>query len=104
MFQELCIASGDVVQLILCVYTYYVVESPLFYNNHTNHEGDIIMIPNLIMGTHQATPWEVHYSPSHIKTLQYIANQFPSCFFTIIVDGKHIIGLTTMVPFAYEYF
>jgi hypothetical protein len=71
MFQELCIANGDVVQLIPCVYTFYVFESPLFYNNH-NHESDITMIPNLIMGTHQATLWEVHYSLSHTLKLYNI--------------------------------
>jgi hypothetical protein len=71
MFQELCIASGDVVQFIPCVYTFYVFESSLFYNNH-NHEGDIIMIPNLIMGTHQVTSWEVHYSLSHTLKLYNI--------------------------------
>lgn len=45
MFQELCIASENVIQLIPCVYTFYVFESLLFYN-HLNHEGDITMIPN----------------------------------------------------------
>jgi hypothetical protein len=71
MFQELYIASGDVVQPIPCVYTFYVFQSLLFYNNH-NYEGDITMIPNLIMGTHQTTPWEVHYSPSHTLELYNI--------------------------------
>lgn len=71
IFQELCIASEDVVQLIPCVYTFYVFESPLFYNNH-NHERYIIMIPSLIMVTHQVTPWEVDYSPSHTLKLYNI--------------------------------
>jgi hypothetical protein len=59
IFQNLCAASGDVIQLILFVCAFYAFKSPLFYN-HRNHEGDVIIIPSA-MGTCQGDPLAGHY-------------------------------------------
>jgi hypothetical protein len=54
IFQKLCGASGDIIQLIPFVHAFYAFEYPLFYN-HRNHEGDVTIIP-FAMGIHQGDP------------------------------------------------
>jgi hypothetical protein len=44
IFQELCASSGDIIQLIPFVHTFYALESFVFYNHH-NRESDVIIIP-----------------------------------------------------------
>jgi len=44
IFQELCVASEDIIQLIPFDCSFYAFESPLFYN-HCNHDGDFMVIP-----------------------------------------------------------
>jgi hypothetical protein len=60
IFQKLCVASGDIIQLIPFVCAFYVFESPLFYS-HCNFESDVTIIP-FVMGIHQGDPWGGHYS------------------------------------------
>jgi hypothetical protein len=60
IFQELCVADGDIIQLIPFVLAFYAFEYFLFYN-HRNREGDVTIIP-FAMGTRQGDPLGGHYS------------------------------------------
>jgi len=59
IFQELCVTSGDIIQLILFVCAFYAFEFPMFYS-HCNHEADVIIIP-FAMVPYQGDPWGGHY-------------------------------------------
>jgi hypothetical protein len=59
IFQKLHATSENIIQFIPFVRTFYVVESPLFYNHH-NHESDVTFI-SFAMGTHQGDPLRGHY-------------------------------------------
>jgi hypothetical protein len=48
IFQELRVASGDIMEFIPFVCAFYAFEFPLFYN-HCNCEGDVTSSP---------LPWE----------------------------------------------
>jgi hypothetical protein len=63
IFQELRVATGDIIQLIPFVHAFYAFESPLFYGHH-NHECDVTIIPST-MGTCQNDPLGgiIHFSP-----------------------------------------
>jgi hypothetical protein len=54
IFQELCVTSKDITQLIPFVCAFYAFEFLLFYKHH-NRESDIIVIP-FAMRTHQGDP------------------------------------------------
>jgi hypothetical protein len=91
IFQELHVASGDIVQLIPFVHAFYAFEFPLFYSHH-NREGDVIVILSA-MGTHQDDALgKTLFALAHFKALCSIASHFPSCLFPSIADNTHIIG------------
>jgi hypothetical protein len=74
----------------------------LFYS-HCNHEGDVIIIP-FAMGFRQGDPLGgTLFALTHFKTLCSIANHFLFCLFPSIIDDTHIIGLPSIVSFAYEH-
>jgi len=54
IFQELQVASGNIMQLIPFVHAFYAFEFPLFYNHH-NCDDNVVVIPSA-MGTHQGDP------------------------------------------------
>jgi hypothetical protein len=51
IFQELRVASGDIIQFIPIVCAFYAFESPLFHI-HRNHVGEVMVISST-MGTRQ---------------------------------------------------
>ncbi len=106
IFQELCVASGGIMQLIPFIrafYAFYAFEYLLFYNHH-NHEGDVIVIP-FAMGICLNNPLEwALYALTHFRVLNFIANHFPSCLFPSIIDDTHITGPLFIVSCAYEHF
>ncbi len=103
IFQELCVASGDIIQLILFVHAFYAFESPLFYSHH-NCDGDVIIIP-FAMGTYQGDPLGgALFALVHFKALCSIASHFPSCLFPSITYDIHIIDPPSIVSFTFELF
>jgi hypothetical protein len=107
-FQELCVAGGDITQLIPFVCAFYAFESPLFYN-HCNHEGDVIVIPST-MGMCQGDPWGggggwgALFILTLFRALHFTINHFPSYLFPSIIDDIHIIGPPSIVSTIYEHF
>jgi hypothetical protein len=80
IFQELCIASEDIIQLIPFLCAFYTFKSPLFYSQH-NHEGDIMVILFAI-GIHQSDPLGgVLFVLIHFKALHFTTNCFPFVYF-----------------------
>jgi hypothetical protein len=103
IFQKLCATSRDIIQFIPFVHTFYAFESPLF-NNHHNHEGDVIVIPST-MGIYQGDPLGgALFTLAHFSTLRSITNCFPSCVFPSIIDSIHIINPPSIISSTYEHF
>jgi len=103
IFQKNYVASGDIIQFIPFVHTFYAFESPLIYNPH-NHEGDVIFIP-FAMGIHQGDLLgRALFTLAHFKALCFTTHHFPFCLFPSIVDDIHIIGPISIVSFGYEHF
>jgi hypothetical protein len=103
IFQSFCATSGDIIQLIPFVHTFYAFESPLFYN-HCNREGDVTIIPSM-MGTCQNDPLKrALLTLAHFRALCSIVSHFPSCLFPSIKDGTHIISPPSIVSSTYEHF
>jgi hypothetical protein len=68
IFQELCVACGDILELILFVHAFYAFELPLFYIHH-NHESDVIIIP-FVKGTYQGDPLgKILFALTHFRAL-----------------------------------
>jgi hypothetical protein len=104
IFQELHVASGDIIQLIPFVHAFYAFESPLFYN-HRNHGSDVTITPSA-MGIRQGDPWGggALFTLAHFRALHSIMNHFPYCLFPSIANDTHIIGPFSIVSYAYEHF
>jgi len=103
IFQELCVTSGDIIQLILFVRAFYAFESPLFYSHH-NCDGDVIVIPS-IMGTCQGDPLGgALFALIDLKKLYFTFNHFPSYLFPSIIDDIHIIDPLSIISSTYEHF
>jgi hypothetical protein len=102
IFQELCVANGDIIQFIPFVHAFYAFEYPMFYSHH-NREGNVIVIP-FTMGTCQSDLLGgALFALAHFKVLCSIVNCFLFCLFPSIVDDTHIIGPLSIVSFAYEH-
>jgi hypothetical protein len=103
IFQELCAASKDIIQLIPFVHAFYAFKSILFYN-HYNHEGDVTIIPST-MGTCQSDPLGgALFALAHFRVLCSTTSHFPSCLFPSIANDIHIIGPPSIVSSTYEHF
>ncbi len=91
IFQKLCIIGKDIIQFIPFVCAFYAFEFLLF-NNHCNHEGDVMIIPFAI-GTHQGDfLGGALFALVQFRALHSIINHFPSCLFPSITNNIHIIG------------
>jgi len=103
IFQKLCATSRDIIRLIPFVHKFYIFESPLF-NNHHNHEGDVIIIPST-MGNYQGDPLGgTLFTLTHFRALHFRASCFPSYVFPSVVNSIHIIGPPLIVSSTYEHF
>ncbi len=103
IFEKNYVASGDIIQFIPFVHTFYAFECPLFYSPH-NHEGDVTIIPSS-MGIHQGDPsGKALFILAHFKALHSTIHHFPSYLFPSIIDDTHIIGPLSIVSFGYEHF
>jgi hypothetical protein len=60
IFQELCVANGDIIQFIPFVCVFYAFKSPFFYNHH-NRETNVKSIPSTTR-MRQGDPLGGHYS------------------------------------------
>jgi hypothetical protein len=103
IFQELCVARRNIMQLIPFIHAFYAFEFFLFYC-HRNHEGDVIVIPSA-MGTFQGDPLGgALFGLAHFRALYSTTNHFPSHLFPSIVDDIHIISPPSIVSSTYEHF
>jgi hypothetical protein len=95
IFQELSVASGDIIQFILFVCAFDAFESSCFI---------IIIIPST-MGIRQGDPLgRPLFVLAHFKVLHFTINCFLSCLFPSITNDIHIIGPFLIVSFTYEHF
>jgi hypothetical protein len=63
-----------------------------------------MVIPST-MGICESNPLgRVLFALVHFKALRFIVSHFPSCLFPCVIDDMHIIGPSSIVPFAYEHF
>jgi hypothetical protein len=91
IFQELCVACGDIIQLIPFICAFYAFKFPLFYNHH-NCESDVTIIPST-MGIRQGDLLGgALLALAHFKALRFIINHFPFCLFPSIANDTHIRG------------
>jgi hypothetical protein len=89
IFQELHVASGDIIQCIPFVHAFYTFESPLFYTHH-NHESNIMVIQST-MEICQGDPLGgALFALVHFKIICF--SHFPSCLFPFIAYDNHIIS------------
>jgi hypothetical protein len=103
IFHKLHATCGDIIQFIPFVHTFYAFEYPLFYS-HRNCDGNVIVIPST-MGIHQGDPLGgALFALAQFKVLRFTASHFPSYLFPYIVDDIHIVGLPSIVSFAFEHF
>jgi hypothetical protein len=103
IFQELRVASGEIIQFIPFVCAFYAFESFLFYN-HCNHEGDVTII-SFTMGICQCDPLGgALFALAHFKALHFIVSYFPSCLFPSITNDIHKIGSLSIISYVYEHF
>jgi hypothetical protein len=99
IFQKLCVASGDIIQLIPFFRAFYAFESSMFYS-HRNSDGNIIVIP-FAMGTHQGDLLKgALFALIHLRALHFTISHFLSCLFPSIVNDTHIIGPLSIVSSA----
>jgi len=76
IFQELHVASGDIIHFIPFVRAFYVFVSPLFYS-HCNHESKVLIIPST-METCQGDPLGgALFVLVHFKVLCFTTGYFP---------------------------
>ncbi len=102
-FQELHVASGNIMQLIPFVHALYAFEFHVFYNHH-NCVGNVLVI-FFTMGTRQGDPLGgALFALAHFRALHFTTNHFPSYLFPSIINDVHIIGPPFIVSFAYENF
>jgi len=92
IFQELCAACGDIIQLIPFICAFYVFMFPLFYNHH-NCESDVTIIPSA-MGICQGDllGGGPLLALADFKVLRFIINHFPFVLFPSITNDTHIRG------------
>jgi hypothetical protein len=103
IFQELCVTSGDIIQLIPFVCAFYAFESPLFYS-HRNCDGDVIMIP-FAMGIHQCDHLGgALFVLACFMKLHSTTKHFPFYLSPSNINNTHIIAPFSIVSFAYEHF
>jgi len=103
IFQKLCVASEDIIQLHPLCFAFYAFEYLLFYN-HRNHESDVTVIPST-MGTHQGDLLgRALFVLTQFKALHSTTKHFPFCPFPSIANDIHIIGPPSIISFAYEHF
>jgi hypothetical protein len=103
IFQKLCATSGNIIQFIPFVHTFYAFESPLFYSHH-NREGDVTIIPST-MGSRQGGPsGGALLVLAHFRALHSRINHFPSCLCPSIGDYTHMISPPSIVSSGYEHF
>ncbi len=103
IFQELRVASGDIIQFIPIVCAFYASEFPLFYI-HYNHESEATVI-SFAMGTRQGDLLKkTLFVLVHFKILCSTSNHFPSCLFPSIINDIHVISLLSIVSSTYDHF
>jgi hypothetical protein len=104
IFSKSSCISENIIQLVPFVPAFYAFEYLLFYSNHYNREGNMMIIL-FAMGIHQADPLgRVLFTLVHFRALHFIINCFHYRLVPSIVDDTNIIGAPLIVPSTYEHF